>query len=121
MLWFRVGAISGALAVLTGAFGSHALKARASPRDLEIWETAVKYQMYHGIAIMVGAAAAASNNRLNGSHYFPLSMKLFAIGTVLFSGSLYTLVLTQQKRLGAITPIGGISLVAGWITLALSV
>ena len=105
--YWRVGAISGALAVLCGAFGAHALRARVSPELLKTWETAASYHLVHSVALL---AAASSNATTAGA--------LFSGGIVLFSGSLYALVLTGQRRLGAITPIGGVLLAAGWAALA---
>ena len=105
-LWWKIGALSGMSAVFLGAFGSHALRNRASPRDLEVWETGCRYQMYHSLALLFA------------SHKSALSSKLFLTGIVLFSGSLYLLVLTGEKKLGIVTPFGGLSLAAGWCALA---
>src|SRR5262245_58436350 len=104
----------GFLAVAAGAFGAHALRARLTPGDLEIFETAARYQMYHALALL--AAAWAVGRGPGGAAQ--LAGWLFLGGTVVFSGSLYLLVLTGQRWLGAVTPIGGLGLLAGWLALA---
>ena len=101
---------SGALAVLLGAFGAHALRARVTPDELEVWKTASTYHFIHTLAIL-------ANSSRQGNRQL-LSNKLFLAGMLVFSGSLYALVLTGQKKLGAVTPIGGFLLVGGWIALA---
>ena len=107
---FIAGA-SGALAVAFGAFGAHALKGRVSAEDLETWKTASMYHFIHTLAILFNSSKVS--NRI------PLSNKLLFSGMVVFSGSLYTLVLTSQKKLGAVTPIGGVLMIGGWIALAI--
>ena len=109
-----IGAAMGFLAVAAGAFGAHALRARLTPGDLEIFETAARYQMYHALALL--AAAWAVGRWPGGAAQ--LAGWLFLGGTVVFSGSLYLLVLTGQRWLGAVTPIGGLGLLAGWLALA---
>jgi uncharacterized membrane protein YgdD (TMEM256/DUF423 family) len=108
MNWTVVGAFLGFCGVAAGAFGAHLLKAVVSPNRLETFEIAVRYQMYHALALLLagllGARAAAW---------------CFLAGTVIFSGSLYLLVLTEQRWLGAVTPVGGLVLLAGWAVLAL--
>lgn len=106
------GALDAGLAVAAGAFGAHALRDRLEPRALEIFETATRYQMYHALAILVCALIASSGARTAGW--------IFQAGIVVFSGSLYTLALTDVKWLGAITPIGGLAFIAGWAYLAVS-
>lgn len=108
------GAIHGAIAVAAGAFGAHALKARLSERALAVFETAARYQMYHALAIVLCAVVAGN---LAGAR---LSGWLFTGGIVLFSGSLYALALSDVKVLGAITPLGGLLFLAGWVWLAIS-
>ena len=108
------GAISGAIAVAAGAFGAHALKERLTDKALAVFETAARYQMYHALAIVLCAALASS---LAGAR---LAGWMFQAGIVLFSGSLYALALTDVKALGAITPLGGLAFIAGWIWLAIS-
>ena len=109
-----LGAALGFLAVALGAFGAHALKSRLEPAMLEIFETGVRYQFYHVFAIFIALWAAERHPRAR------LAGWLFVVGIVIFSGSLYLLVATGQRWLGAITPIGGLALLAGWIALALA-
>jgi uncharacterized membrane protein YgdD (TMEM256/DUF423 family) len=111
-----LGALLAGLGVAAGAFGAHALRARLAPNDLAIFETAVRYQMYHALALLAVAWVAS---QWPG----PLPRAagwLFMAGTVVFSGSLYTLVLTGQRWLGAVTPIGGVAMLAGWACLVLT-
>ena len=111
------GAALALLAVALGAFGAHALRARLEPRDLEIFETAVRYQMYHALGLI---GIAWLSTRLAG----PLTGWagwLMVAGTLVFSGSLYLLVLTGPRWLGAITPIGGLMLIAGWLLVVVAI
>ena len=111
------GAALALLAVALGAFGAHALRARLEPRDLEIFETAVRYQMYHALGLI---GIAWLSTRLAG----PLTGWagwLMVAGTLVFSGSLYLLVLTGPRWLGAITPIGGVMLIAGWLLVLVAI
>jgi uncharacterized membrane protein YgdD (TMEM256/DUF423 family) len=112
--WVFCAALFGALGVGLGAFGAHGLRGILSPRDLEIYQTGVQYQLWHAMALL-GAAFAASRwpGRLSN-----LAGLLFSVGIVLFSGSLYVLVLSGQRWLGAVTPLGGLSMIAGWLSLA---
>lgn len=116
-LFLIIAALSGAVSVGAGAFGAHALRARLEPRLLEVFQTGAQYQMYHALAL-VGVAWVAS--RWPGS-LSTASGWLFVAGTVLFSGSLYAMALTGVRALGAITPLGGVCFIAGWVTLALAV
>jgi len=113
-----IGSISGAISVILGAFGAHALEESltASGR-LDTYETAVKYQMYHSLAlILLGILMIHFQHKfLNYASYS------FLIGTIIFSGSLYVLCATGISKLGAITPIGGALLIAAWILLAVGV
>lgn len=115
-LFFGLGSLSGCIAVAAGAFGAHALRARLTPDHLAVFETAARYQMYHALALLAAAWAAA---RWPGtlSHWAGWS---FVVGTLLFSGSLYALALTGVRWLGAITPLGGLAFLTGWACLALS-
>ncbi|MCS5618333.1 MAG: DUF423 domain-containing protein [Myxococcota bacterium] len=111
-MWTTVAAISGTLAVIAGAFGAHALKARLSPEQLESWTTASQYHLLHSIVILaLGLFAAQSGKSIK------LPASLFATGIVLFSGSIYLLVLTKMRWFGPITPIGGLFLILGWLSL----
>jgi uncharacterized membrane protein YgdD (TMEM256/DUF423 family) len=114
----RVGAVFCLLAVVLDSFGAHALKSTITPERLNIWHTATKYQMYHGLALVLCAIlsllAKRPTNSLNGTAWS------FIIGTLLFSGSLYGLVLLDAPKLGAITPIGGSMFIVGWTLLFFS-
>lgn len=108
-----VGAALGFIGVAADAFGAHAVRERIGPARLDTWKTAADYQLWHALATIVagfaatrwesGAAAAAG--------------WCFVAGSVVFSGSLYPLALTDRRRLGAITPIGGVLLLVGWALL----
>ena len=111
--WIITGSIFAGLAVLFGAFGAHGLKSRVSPEDLVIFETGVRYQMYHALALIV-LGLIAMNPAVNISS---LPFVLFVLGIVIFSGTLYLIPLTGFRWLGAITPIGGTALIAGWMSL----
>lgn len=108
------GALSGFLAVAAGAFGAHALRQRLTPEQLGVFETAARYQMYHALALL--AVAWAAGQRPSAAIHF--CGWLFIAGTVLFCGSLYVLSLTGIRWLGAITPIGGVAFLLGWLSLA---
>lgn len=108
------GSISGFLAVAAGAFGAHALRARLSPGALLTFETAARYQMYHALALLAVAWAAS---RWPGEPIRAAGW-LFVAGTVVFSGSLYGLALTGPRWLGAVTPLGGLLFLGGWVALA---
>jgi uncharacterized membrane protein YgdD (TMEM256/DUF423 family) len=116
-LFFGLGALSGAMAVALGAFGAHGLKTRLPADLLAIFETGVRYQMYHALALL---AVAWAVTRWSGSNLPAAAGWLFVAGTLLFSCSLYLLALTGQRWLGAITPLGGVAFVAGWVCLALA-
>lgn len=115
-LFFGMGALSAFLAVAAGAFGAHALRARLASDLLAVFETAARYQMYHALGLVAVAWAAA---RWPGG-LVEWAGWLFVAGTVLFSGSLYGLALTGVRWLGAITPLGGVAFLAGWLCLALA-
>lgn len=110
-------AIFGLLGVALGAFGAHGLKKILSSDMLTIWHTAVEYQFYHTFAI---ALTGVLMLLLPQTILLRFSALAFIIGTVIFSGSLYTLALTNIRWLGAITPIGGVALIIGWFLLAYS-
>ena len=109
-----LGALLGGIAVALGAFGAHALRASLSARDLEIFETGVRYQMYHALAlILVGIVWAWR------PHVSLLTAGwLFVGGITVFSGSLYLLVLTNTRWLGAVTPLGGVAFIVAWMCVA---
>jgi uncharacterized membrane protein YgdD (TMEM256/DUF423 family) len=107
--------VAGFLGVALGAFGAHALEARLSPDMLAVFETGVRYQMYHVFAVLAAAWAWA---RWPG-RLFSAAGWLFLAGILVFSGSLYLLALTGVRMLGAVTPLGGLAFLAGWLCLAI--
>ena len=111
-----LGALINLLGVAGGAFGAHALRARLSPDMLAVFETGVRYQMYHGLAVLLVALAIG---HFGAARLLVISGWSFVAGTVVFSGSLYALTLTDIRILGAITPIGGVLFLVGWICLVL--
>ena len=111
-----VGALAGFLAVTFGAFGAHALRGRLSPEMLTVFETGVRYHMYHALALLL---VSAMMPRMGG-WLVVASGWLFTAGIVLFSGSLYVLAFTGITIFGAITPIGGLAFLAGWACLAIA-
>lgn len=117
MLWVRVGAILMAVAVALGAFGAHALKARLSPDMLAVFETGVRYHVYHALGLFAVAWVADKHP----GQLVQLSGWALTLGIVVFSGSLYALSFTGIRWLGAITPLGGVSFIAGWVLLFLAI
>ena len=115
--YLMVSAVCGGLAVVIGAFGAHGLESLLSGEMAEVFETAVKYHFYHALAIL---AVAAGSSALWRSRLCLWACRAWAIGILVFSGTLYGLALTGIGWLGAITPIGGIALIAGWVLLALA-
>ena len=107
---FAVGSILAGLAVVFGAFGAHALETHLSPDLLDTFETGVRYQMYHALGLL---ALAWAIERWPERRLLPAAW-LLLVGTVVFSGSLYILVFIGTHWIGAITPIGGVALIAGW-------
>ncbi|MDB5000624.1 MAG: hypothetical protein JWR76_1701 [Mucilaginibacter sp.] len=111
----------GALAVIAGAFGAHALRALLQPKQLEVWHTAVQYQFYHVFALLFLSTFTGFKNKLIVSAYY-----LFTVGIIFFSGSLYLLScrdllgMPGLAALGPITPIGGLLFIIGWVMLALA-
>lgn len=118
-IFLLIGSILAGLAVAGGAFASHALKNQLSDRALEIWETGIKYQMYHALALLFIALLLKSQE--NPPLPIVIAGFSFIIGIMIFSGSLYGLSLTGIKWLGAITPIGGVGFLIGWASLAIAV
>ena len=117
-----LGSSTAAIAVVLGAFGAHALKEKLAPEQLQVFETGVRYQVYHSFALILVALIAAKypSLTLNYSGY------LFLSGIIFFSGSLYLLSMKSLlgiehwKFMGLITPLGGLCFVAGWILVAIS-
>ena len=114
--WFAIGSILGAVGVALGAFGAHGRKCRVGPDLLVVWDTAVKYHLVHVLALL---ATAWASDRWGGP-WTTAAGWLFVAGIAVFSGSLYLLVLSGQRWLGAITPIGGVAFIAGWVALAVA-
>ncbi len=117
-VFITIAAIFGGVSVAAGAFGAHALRSKLSERSLEIFDTGSRYQMYHALALLLVALLISRNP--SPPTALLASGWLFIIGVIIFSGSLYTLTLTNIKSLGAIAPLGGISLMIGWGALALA-
>ena len=109
------GSLFSVLAVVLGAFGAHYLKNTLNDYSLSIFQTGVLYQFFHSIGILLVVLLSKSIDNLN----LDLSIYFFTLGIILFSGSLYLLAITGLKWLGAITPIGGIFFILGWIFLFL--
>ena len=112
--FFALGSLSALIAVGAGAFGAHALKSRLTPDMLAVFETGVRYQMAHALALLATAWAATRwpGGAVNGAGW------LFLAGTLLFSGSLYVLSLSGQRGWGAVTPFGGLAWLVAWALLA---
>ena len=102
----RFACASGACSVFLGAYGAHGMSDKYLPKDIAIWQTGVQYQFLHTLALLFASRASTA------------SSVLFAVGIVIFSGSLYGIVLTGKRQLGALTPVGGLALAAGWAALA---
>ncbi len=113
-MWIVVAALSGALAVMAGAFGAHGLRERVAVEQIQSWATASHYHLLHSLVLLALALYAAQSGR---EVQWPAI--LFTVGIVLFSGSIYLLVLTPIKWLGPVTPVGGFFLIAGWLSLLL--
>ncbi len=118
----QVGAFLAGIAVMFGALGAHLLQSSLTAVDLEIWKIGVQYQFYHAIAILVTAAVYSQHNRKG----LKWTYRFFLLGIFIFSGSLYslamsdTLIGTRYSWLGAITPIGGVFFIVGWVSFFLS-
>ncbi len=117
-LFLLLASSNAALAVMLGAFGAHALKTKLSSQLLTTWHTAVQYHFYHALGLCAVAFVAYL---LPQNQWVRWAGWAMVVGIVLFSGSLYTLCLTEIKILGAITPFGGLSLIAAWIFLVIAI
>jgi uncharacterized membrane protein YgdD (TMEM256/DUF423 family) len=113
----KLGAFTAMLSVVFGAFGAHLLKDKLTADAMDVYKTAVQYHMFHAIGILL---IALLMDRLPSPKLAEWSAKLLFAGIVLFSGSLYALALSGVKILGAITPLGGVAFIAGWICMALA-
>lgn len=116
-LFFMLGSLFAGLGVGLGAFGAHALRERLTPALLTTFETGVRYQVYHALALF---AVVLALSRWPNSNLPPVAGWLFVAGIALFSGSLYLLAITGVRWLGAITPLGGVAFIAGWICLIIA-
>jgi uncharacterized membrane protein YgdD (TMEM256/DUF423 family) len=103
--------VAGASAVVLGAFGAHALRGVLDPQSTELWHTAVSYHFWHALALSLAVFAAEGRGGR-------LAVRAFALGIVLFSGSLYALALGAPRLVGVITPLGGLAFIVGWVALA---
>ena len=112
--WWLGAALSGAVVVIAGAFGAHALEGQLAPRLAAAFETGVRYQAWHTLALLAVLAWRASH-QLAGQR---LAMALWAAGMALFAGSLYAMALSGATGLGMVTPVGGVLMIGGWLALA---
>ena len=117
MHFLAFGGLFGMLSVALGAFGAHMLKARMDANLFDIYQTAVQYQMYHALALVLVSILI---RQFGGGAVLQAAGWLFVAGIVIFSGSLYVLSMTGVRTWGAITPIGGFMFIAGWIALVVS-
>ena len=117
-MFFIIGSVLAGIGVAMGAFGAHGLKNLVSTELLDTWDKAVGYQIYHALALFV--VSWAITHWTSQAKIFGVGGWLFLGGVILFSGSLYLLVLTNTRWLGAITPFGGVAFVAGWFCLVLA-
>lgn len=115
-IFVALGAVFGGLGVAAGAFGAHAMRDQLEPRMLEAFETAVRYQMYHALALL----AVAWIYQQTQAQAAQVAGWAFVVGILLFSGSIYAMAFTGVRGLGAITPVGGLALLAGWGALAVA-
>lgn|SRR5690349_20824692 len=113
-MWIKIAGAVGFLGVALGAFGAHGLKQKVTPELLAIYNTGVLYHLIHGVALLALALFGSATGR---AITWPAA--LWVAGIVLFSGSLYVLALTGVKQLGAVTPLGGLCFLAGWVLVAI--
>lgn len=118
-VFLLISAVLGGLGVAAGAFAAHALRDLISERSLQIFETATRYQMIHALALGL-VALLLWTPALQGSVALQVAGYAFLLGVLIFSGSLYALSLTQISILGAITPVGGIAFLIGWLSLGIA-
>jgi len=115
LFWgIKAAAWLGASAVAAGAFGAHGLAETLSPESLEIWRTGAHYQLLHALVILAVSLAPRAQSKERGR-----ALKLFVLGSFVFAGTLYALALGGPRIVGAITPLGGTSLICGWLALLL--
>jgi uncharacterized membrane protein YgdD (TMEM256/DUF423 family) len=118
-VFITLGALSGFIAVAAGAFGAHALRERLAASNIDTFQTGAQYQMYHALAL-VGVGILLGRFSVDGSGWLTAAGWLFVGGSVLFSGSLYLLAITDMRWLGAITPFGGVAFLVGWVAVAIA-
>jgi uncharacterized membrane protein YgdD (TMEM256/DUF423 family) len=116
-LFLLLGSLNMFLSIALGAFGAHGLEGKVSERMIDIWRTAAHYHIVHGLALIAIGLLA---DRFSGNGLITAAGWLILVGIVLFSGSLYAMVLTNVTKLGAITPIGGVAFLAGWVCVFLA-
>ena len=124
-LFIRLGALAGFVGVALGAFGAHALRARLSADHLAAFETGVRYQLVHALAlvlvgVLINLAPPAGGTGRRPTRFTTAAGWCFTVGIVLFSGSLYVLSITGTTAFGIVTPVGGLFFLAGWACLALA-
>lgn len=115
--YVTLACILGALAVITGAFGAHGLEERLDAEHLDVWKTAVEYHFYHALAMLAFAGGVVPGIASGRGIW---ACRLWLAGIAVFSGTLYLLAVTGQSWLGAITPLGGLALIAGWVLAAIA-
>ncbi|MCY0875767.1 MAG: DUF423 domain-containing protein [Firmicutes bacterium] len=115
-MFLVIGAVMAFLAVLLGAFGAHALRGKVTAERLASYQTGVQYQMFHGLALLVIGLWTS----ISPSHQLIIGAWCLVVGIVLFSGSLYLLTVTGVRRFGAITPLGGVAFLGGWVFVFLA-
>lgn len=117
--WIAAGAISAALAVGLGAFGAHGLEDRVEPSELEIWKTGVSYHFMHALGlVLLGLFLGQRELRTPNSTGGTAAGWCLLLGSIIFAGTLYAMVLGGPRILGAITPIGGLLMIVGWLAFA---
>jgi uncharacterized membrane protein YgdD (TMEM256/DUF423 family) len=123
MAWIGWGSLLGAVAVATGAFAAHALQGRWDAYALGVWDKAVRYHSWHAVAMLVAGLVAhwaGQQGRPEAAVWANRAGWGFAVGVVLFSGSLYLLAATGMRKLGMVTPLGGVAFMVAWMCLAVS-
>ncbi len=116
-VFIAIAALLGALSVMGGAFGAHALKGQLTEKALDTFELGTRYQMYHALALLLVGLLLLQRPEASGLVYAGWA---FVVGVLIFSGSLYALSLSGVKILGAITPIGGVARIVGWVLVAIA-